>query len=184
MPPAAMPLPPGTKASDFALRASPGDWSPVCSDQLALYEELLPEFERFDAQPIGISVDGVWSHLAFAEDRNLHFPLLANFEPKGEVAGADRVLPGGGRHERVGYVRHRRVTAEAYAGDPDRSVWHRAAALTGPDERIVGELQAAAERDPSEAYNLCLAAGGADEVESVASATPPTDWLERLRLVT
>ena len=61
-------------------------WSPVCSDQLALYQELLPEFERFNAELLAISVDGVWSHLAFAKDRNLHFPLLADFEPKGEVA--------------------------------------------------------------------------------------------------
>jgi peroxiredoxin len=66
----------------------PEDWSPVCSDQLALYQELLPEFQRFDAELVGISVDGIWSHLAFARDRNLHFPLLSDFEPKGEVARA------------------------------------------------------------------------------------------------
>ena len=64
----------------------PEDWSPVCSDQLALYQELLPEFEKFNAALLGISVDGIWSHLAFAKDRNLHFPLLADFEPKGAVA--------------------------------------------------------------------------------------------------
>jgi len=64
----------------------PADWSPVCTDQLALYQEILPEFERFDAELLGISVDGVWSHLAFAKDRKLHFPLLADFEPKGAVA--------------------------------------------------------------------------------------------------
>jgi peroxiredoxin len=66
----------------------PEDWSPVCSDQLALYQELLPEFRRFDAELIGISVDGIWCHLAFAKDRNLHFPLLSDFEPKGEVSRA------------------------------------------------------------------------------------------------
>jgi peroxiredoxin len=66
----------------------PEDWSPVCSDQLALYQELLPEFGRFDAELLGISVDGIWSHLAFAKDRNLHFPLLSDFEPKGEVSRA------------------------------------------------------------------------------------------------
>jgi peroxiredoxin len=60
----------------------------VCSDQLALYQELLPEFQRFNAELLGISVDGVWCHLAFAKDRNLHFPLLADFEPKGEVSRA------------------------------------------------------------------------------------------------
>src|SRR6478735_1809488 len=69
----------------------PEDWSPVCSDQLALYQELLPEFQKFGAELVGISVDSVWSHLAFARDRNLRFPLLADFEPRGEVARAYRV---------------------------------------------------------------------------------------------
>jgi peroxiredoxin len=100
------PLTPGTKAPDFTLPSTPDqrvsleefrgqpvilafypeDWSPVCSDQLALYQELLPEFQRFNAELLGISVDGIWCHLAFAKDRNLHFPLLADFEPKGEVS--------------------------------------------------------------------------------------------------
>ena len=53
---------------------------------MTLYNEILPEFQRFNAELIGISVDGVWSHLAFSKDRNLHFPLLSDFEPKGEVA--------------------------------------------------------------------------------------------------
>jgi len=64
----------------------PADWSPVCGDELALYQELLPEFQRYGAELIGISVDGPWSHLAFAKDRNLHFPLLSDFEPKGQVS--------------------------------------------------------------------------------------------------
>lgn len=64
----------------------PADWSPVCGDQLALYNEILDEFHRFDAQILGISVDGVWCHSAYARDRKLHFPLLADFEPKGKVA--------------------------------------------------------------------------------------------------
>jgi peroxiredoxin len=100
------PLPPGTKAPDFELPSTPDqtvslseffgqpvilafypeDWSPVCSDQMGLYQEVLPEFQNFNAELLGISVDGVWSHLAFAKDRNLHFPLLADFEPKGAVA--------------------------------------------------------------------------------------------------
>ena len=110
-------LPPGTKAPEFSLPSTPDqrvslgdfrgrpvilafypeDWSPVCSDQLALYQELLPEFRRFDAELLGISVDGIWSHLAFAENRNLHFPLLSDFEPKGKVArtyGAYRASDG------------------------------------------------------------------------------------------
>jgi peroxiredoxin len=100
------PLAPGTKAPEFTLPSTPDqrvslaefrgrpvilafypeDWSPVCSDQLALYQELLPEFQRFNAELLGISVDGIWSHLAFAKDRNLHFPLLSDFEPKGAVS--------------------------------------------------------------------------------------------------
>src|SRR5271170_6269457 len=64
----------------------PADWSPVCGDQMALYNQILPEFRRLKAQLLGISVDGVWCHAAFAKDRNLHFPLLADFEPKGTVA--------------------------------------------------------------------------------------------------
>jgi len=64
----------------------PADWSPVCGDQMALYNEMLAEFRKQKAQLLGISVDGVWCHAAFAEDRKLHFPLLADFEPKGAVA--------------------------------------------------------------------------------------------------
>jgi peroxiredoxin len=64
----------------------PADWSPVCGDQIGLYNELLDEFARYDAQILGISVDGVWCHAAFVRDRKLHFPLLADFEPKGAIA--------------------------------------------------------------------------------------------------
>ncbi len=64
---------------------------------MALYNEVLPEFHRFGAELLGISVDGVWCHDAFAKDRRLHFPLLADFEPKGGVAqkyGAYRTADG------------------------------------------------------------------------------------------
>jgi peroxiredoxin len=64
----------------------PADWSPVCGDQMTLYNEILPEFHKHGAELLGISVDGVWCHAAFARDRHLHFPLLADFEPKGDVA--------------------------------------------------------------------------------------------------
>ncbi|MGH7680253.1 MAG: redoxin domain-containing protein [Gemmatimonadaceae bacterium] len=64
----------------------PGDFSPVCSDQMSLYSAVLPEFRKLDAELIGISVDSVWCHAAFAEQRKLHFPLLADFEPKGEIS--------------------------------------------------------------------------------------------------
>jgi len=96
----------GTPAPDFSLHSTPdqavtlsdfrgqpvilafypADWSPVCGDQMALYNEILSEFREFNAELIGISVDGIWCHLAFAESRTLHFPLLADFEPKGGVA--------------------------------------------------------------------------------------------------
>src|ERR1700733_9921954 len=66
----------------------PADWSPVCGDQMALYNEILSEFQKFNAEVLGISVDGVWCHEAFAKDRKLHFPLMADFEPKGAVARA------------------------------------------------------------------------------------------------
>jgi peroxiredoxin len=99
-------LQPGTPAPDFNLRSTPdqwltlnefrgqpvvlafypADWSPVCGDQMALYNEMLPEFQQFDAELIGISVDGAWCHAAFARDRKLHFPLLGDFEPKGDIA--------------------------------------------------------------------------------------------------
>ncbi|SDH66870.1 MULTISPECIES: redoxin domain-containing protein [Bradyrhizobium] len=96
----------GTAAPDFTLRVTPdqsltlsnlrgrpviltfypADWSPVCGDQVTLYNEVLPEFHKHKAELLGVSVDGVWCHAAFARDRRLHFPLLADFEPKGEVA--------------------------------------------------------------------------------------------------
>src|SRR3954452_17700785 len=121
----ATPLPAGTVAPDFALPSTPDqkvslsdfrgppailvfypeDWSPVCSDQLALYQELLSEFRRFDANLLGISVDGIWCHLAFAKDRTLHAPRLAHFEPKGQVSrtyGAYR--DGDGTSERALFV--------------------------------------------------------------------------------
>ncbi|MBS1714365.1 MAG: redoxin domain-containing protein [Armatimonadetes bacterium] len=64
----------------------PADFSPVCSSEMALFNEILPEFQRFDAVLLGLSVDSVWCHLAFAKQDNLRFPLLADFHPKGEVA--------------------------------------------------------------------------------------------------
>jgi len=98
------------KLSDFRgnpviLAFYPADWSPVCGDQMALYNEVLPEFRRYGAQLLGISVDGVWCHRAFAESRKLRFPLLADFEPKGNVARAYGVFrPGEGVSERALFV--------------------------------------------------------------------------------
>ena len=118
-------LPAGTPAPDFTLHVTPdqalslsdlrgnpvilafypADWSPVCGDQMALYNEILPEFHKFKAQLLGISVDSAWCHRAFTEERHLHFPLLADFEPKGKVAqmyGAYR--PADGTSERALFV--------------------------------------------------------------------------------
>ena len=74
------------KGQPVILAFYPADWSPVCGDQMALYNEVLPEFQKHGARLLGISVDGAWCHAAFAKDRHLHFPLLADFHPKGAVA--------------------------------------------------------------------------------------------------
>lgn len=64
----------------------PADWSPVCGNQMTLYNEMGKYFARHNAQLIGISVDSKWSHLAFGETNKFNFPLLPDFEPKGAVA--------------------------------------------------------------------------------------------------
>ncbi len=64
----------------------PADWSPVCGDEMALFNETLKLFSKHNAQLLGISVDSIWSHLAFTQNRKFHFPLLSDFQPKGEVA--------------------------------------------------------------------------------------------------
>ncbi len=99
-------LAPGALAPDFTLHVTPdqtlslsefagkpvilafypADWSPVCGDQMTLYNHVRGEFQKHGAEVLGISVDGVWCHQAFAKSQNLHFPLLADFEPKGGVA--------------------------------------------------------------------------------------------------
>src|SRR5436189_5917742 len=99
-------LTPGTAAPEFCLKTTPdqsvtlsdfrgqpvvlafypADWSPVCTDQLSLYAEVMPEFKKHNAELLAISVDNIWSHLAFSKDRKLNFPVLADFEPKGTVS--------------------------------------------------------------------------------------------------
>jgi peroxiredoxin len=79
--------------SDFAgsklvLAFYPGDFSPVCSDQLSVYQEVLGEIEARGAKLVGISVDSVFCHRAFAERLGTSIPLLADFHPKGEVCDA------------------------------------------------------------------------------------------------
>jgi peroxiredoxin len=83
----------------------PADWSAVCGDQMALYNEILPDFRDLGAELFGVSVDGVWCHAAFAKARNLKFPLLADFEPKGQVARSYGVYrPSEGITERALFV--------------------------------------------------------------------------------
>ncbi len=74
------------KGKPIILAFYPADWSPVCGDQMALYNEALALFRKYNAHLIGISVDSRWCHLAFAENRNLTFHLLSDFEPKGAVS--------------------------------------------------------------------------------------------------
>jgi peroxiredoxin len=74
------------RGKNIILAFYPADWSPVCSDQMALYNETLRFFSKYDASLLGISVDSKWCHLAFFQSRKLHFPLLADFEPKGAVS--------------------------------------------------------------------------------------------------
>jgi peroxiredoxin len=119
------PLPAGTPAPDFALPDASGrivrladfrgrpvviafyplDWSPGCSQQLDLYQQELEEFDRRGARVIGISVDSIYSHGAWAAVRGIQFPLLADFNPKGEVARRYRVYrDGDGFSERALYI--------------------------------------------------------------------------------
>jgi peroxiredoxin len=66
----------------------PADFSPVCTDQLSVYQEVLPQLEEEGAKLVGISVDGAFCHKAFRQHEGLTIPLLADFHPKGEVAKA------------------------------------------------------------------------------------------------
>jgi peroxiredoxin len=64
----------------------PSDFSPVCSDQLSIYQEVKPRFDEAGLEVVGISIDHSWAHRAFRKHMNLDFTLLADFHPKGEVA--------------------------------------------------------------------------------------------------
>ncbi len=95
----------GTRAPDFSLPNHEGkqvsladfrgrkamlvfyplDFSPVCTDQLSVYQEVLPQIEEQGASLVGISVDSSWAHRAFREKLGITIPLLSDFEPKGAV---------------------------------------------------------------------------------------------------
>jgi peroxiredoxin len=66
----------------------PNDFSPACSDQLSVYQEVKPSFDQAGLQVLGVSIDHSWAHRAFRKQLNLDFTLLADFHPKGEVARA------------------------------------------------------------------------------------------------
>ena len=94
-------MPAGTTAPDFTLPSTPdqklslsdfrgspvilafypADWSPVCGDQMSLYNHILPEFRRHGAELLGISVDGAWCHQAYAKHNHIHFPLQGLASP-------------------------------------------------------------------------------------------------------
>ena len=123
---------PGTPAPDFKLRDQDGekvtldslrgqttvlvfyplDFSPVCTDQLSVYQEVLGELEAAGVKLYGISVDSAYSHKAFQERLGITIPLLADFHPKGEVAGKFGVY------------------------DEDRGVTARALVMIGPDLEV------------------------------------------------
>jgi peroxiredoxin len=122
------PLPPGTPAPEFHLPSGPdavlgledlrgrpavlafypADWSPVCSDQMVLYQEIRPLLDEFGAQVVGVSVDGVWCHRAWGQQRGIEYPLLSDFEPKGAVSRAFGAYRNGdGVSERALFVLNR-----------------------------------------------------------------------------
>ena len=116
----------GAKAPNFELKATGGEmvslsellsahkylvmvfypaaWSPVCGDEMALFQEFLDEFERHGAGAVGISVDNIWSIEAWAESKGISFPLLSDFQPKGAVAANYGVMRDDGLSERALFI--------------------------------------------------------------------------------
>ena len=128
------------KLSDFrgrtvVLAFYPGDFSPVCTDQLSVYQEVLPEIEEAGATLLGISVDSAFCHAAFRTHLNLEMQLLADFHPKGEVAKAYGVWS-----ERFGCSARALVMV-----DPDGVVkWaHRGPPLEVPGANLIFDALAA-----------------------------------------
>ena len=73
------------KGKNVVLVFYPLDWSPVCTNEHQCLVNDMKRFEKLDAQVLGISVDSVWSHKAFAEKMGIQYPLLADFQPRGAV---------------------------------------------------------------------------------------------------
>ncbi len=114
-------LPPGTPAPDFTLRREDGTaftradleghttvlvcypfaFSPVCTDQLSLYQEVVPDFEEQGATLYGVSCDATWSQKAFREQLGVSIEQLSDFEPKGAACRAFGVYHPGGFPQRA-----------------------------------------------------------------------------------
>lgn len=80
------------KLSDFAGKKNvvlvfyPLDWSPTCTNEHVCFVNEMKSFEQLDAEVLGVSVDSVWSHKAYADKMNIHYSLLADFNPRGAMA--------------------------------------------------------------------------------------------------
>ena len=149
------PLPPGTPAPGFALPRSrhlsvtlgdfrgrrvvlafyPADWEPVSREQLALYGEYLPVFRDLQAEVVGISPDGIWSHAAFAREVGIRFPLLSDSHPKGAVARAYGV-----------YLKHKGSNGRALFVVDERGIIRWSRAYPGPVNPGVDGVLCALER--------------------------------------
>jgi peroxiredoxin len=85
---------PGKKISLSAYRGKksvvlafyPLDFSPTCTGEHTCFRDDSVKLESADAQVLGLSVDSVWAHFAFAKQLGIRYPLLADFHPKGAVA--------------------------------------------------------------------------------------------------
>lgn len=92
------------KGKNIILAFYPADWSDVCSSQIALYNELITIFDVYNAELLGISVDGVYCHKAFKEHNNIKLRLLCDFEPKGATSKLYNAYNKMGFSERALYV--------------------------------------------------------------------------------
>jgi peroxiredoxin len=166
-------LKPGTQAPEFTLRSTPdqtlslsefrgqpvilafypADWSPVCGDQMTLYSEIMPEFQRYGATLLGISVDGAWCHLAYRRHQKIAFPLLADFEPKGSVA------------RRYGAYRHQDGVAERalFVLDPNGVIYWSYLSPIGVNPGADGILRALESMQSSAGAQMQEAAGSASD---------------------
>jgi peroxiredoxin len=74
------------KGKNVVIVFYPLDWSPICTNEHACFVNDMKQFEKLNAQVLGLSVDSVWSHKAFADKMGISYPLLADFHPRGAVA--------------------------------------------------------------------------------------------------